>query len=221
MSPPSLPLELLDAILFHVPTPSLPILALASHTLSALAHSHLAYRTIRTRLSNAPLWAALAGRAARVESLTILPEDAEHLDSAYRADLPLDERVPPGFSCPRSGSDADAEQLMIRALKRMTRLTQFRWLRVPQPEGGAVWDALNALGTVQRLHVVDIGEEGDAGGRSIVRNEAFLRIRGLQSLKIRTSAFTRAEEGVLLRKMVVPVPEQRSAIGLGCYPRYS
>ncbi|KZT25475.1 hypothetical protein NEOLEDRAFT_344860 [Neolentinus lepideus HHB14362 ss-1] len=216
----SLAPELLDAILTYVPASSLPALALTSRAFADLVPRHAHSRTIRTKLSNARLWTWLARQddlsAARVQSLTILPDNPADLDKAYAADFPLDERVPPGFLCAGGTNDGEAEEMLICALRRMTSLTQFRWLRVPQPcrEGpGDLWDTLNRLGTVERLHVLDqsvesvaVREEVTATARSIVRTDSFLRIRGLKSLKIRTSTYTGEKDGAMLRKMLVPTP---------------
>ncbi|EPQ50352.1 hypothetical protein GLOTRDRAFT_134020 [Gloeophyllum trabeum ATCC 11539] len=205
----ALPPELLDAILDHLPAPAdLAALALTCASLAALSAPHLSHRVVRAKLSHTRVWARLArAGGARVRSLTVLPERAGDLDRAYAADLELAERIPP-FACTAAeghGQEGHAERLLISAIRAMPALAHFRWLRAPPPAlhgAGDVWDTLNALGTLEQLHVLD---QPEGAAAPIVRSETFLRIRGLTGLKIRTSALdANVDAGALLGKMLVP-----------------
>jgi len=170
--PVVLPPDVLESILNHVESPSDVLnVALSNKVLRSIAiPQHLHYRDIRSRLSNIALWTWLSRlddlRAARIRSLTILPDqDWDFYSQTHTYDLR--ERLPPDF-IPSQGiplsikRDLDlyrqCEVILISVLERMTSLQRFRWYRVPRPMVNGednIWSTLRRIGTIKEIDLYD------------------------------------------------------------------
>ncbi|TFK47467.1 hypothetical protein OE88DRAFT_1666271 [Heliocybe sulcata] len=175
----ALPPELLENIVADVDRrEDVLSLALSCRYLHSLVPpSLLQYRDIRCRLGKSALWDHLASddlHAGLLRSLTIMPDRCGiSIDSGLRDNLPREERVPDEYREPTSDEATrepyrkpgmwatwQAEERLIHTLKRLPNLRRFRWFRtpadtVPNPGHSDVWETVNALGTVQELHVLD------------------------------------------------------------------
>ncbi|TFK47465.1 hypothetical protein OE88DRAFT_809709 [Heliocybe sulcata] len=205
----ALPPELLDSIATHLDRrEDVLSLALCCRCLHSLvSRTHLQYRDIRCRLGLSALWDRLASndlRAGLLRSLTILPYDAfNDVHSEIRDNLPIEERVPNEYREYASDeaimdSDRDDEDRLIRALKRMPNLRRFRWFRRPacgvaDQAGHNIWETLNALGTIQELHILNYGGANFPGLPAVSSTSSFVSFRCLTSFNLSTNAFD--EEG--------------------------
>ncbi|PIL26850.1 hypothetical protein GSI_11030 [Ganoderma sinense ZZ0214-1] len=125
------PTEVLDAIAFHIESPSdLGALALTCRRLHAVVvPRHTAYRVIRAKASQLALWHHLAvhrALARNVRRLEILDERAPAGEAV----------VPPGIGATDTdmestddelGMHAKQERFLVTALRQMSALTAFRW----------------------------------------------------------------------------------------------
>ncbi|KAJ3501006.1 hypothetical protein NLJ89_g9537 [Agrocybe chaxingu] len=204
--PVTLPSDALEQIVAYVDEYSDVLnVALSNKALyEAAVPLHLQYRDIRSRLNNPVLWTWLSRlddlRAARIRSLTLLADDEFGWEMHERTH-DLSERMPSEFE--KSGRERlpeltpeltpeacrECEVVLVKALKRMSRLQRFRWYRVPRPvlEGpDDIWSTLAQLGTVREIDVLD-KEASTFDVAPIALSETFLRLSALTTFKLRTS----------------------------------
>ncbi|THH07331.1 hypothetical protein EW146_g9353 [Bondarzewia mesenterica] len=174
----SLPPEILEEIVTEIPSRNtLLALSKSSRSLAALIiPHHLNFCVIRAHIFRSHLWERLA-------------RDGLHAANSSR------EREEAGWPIARTqaASVAEIETTLVSALQRMVRLNEFAWYHVPSPVltgENDIWSTLQRLGTVRNLDILDmpVTANSDGSKRGIIFSDSFLRLSGLTTLKLHSTA---------------------------------